>query len=545
MRSSKAPVLSALVLCTVASCFSSQTATPPDRGLDAGLQGDAVAPPEDATLQEASIEAAPSPSTDATVMTEAGMDGPMVSVDASAEAPEPGPEAGVDAASDAPMTCGDGVREGSEPCDGSDLGGATCQSLHGAGAMGTLACSAGCTFVPSSCTWCGDNIINNGEVCDGTAPTSLTCGQILNFSATGPLVCAASCQSWDLSGCVCAGGYTVCSTGTPACVDLANNANNCGTCGNSCGASGACSFGHCVTVMAKGISSPIGIAVDGTSVYYSSAASGDVFAAPLAGGPGVNLVTSGQAASAYDLTLVGGTLFWSTYNSGSVLKVPISGGAALVVSSGGQVIQGMANDGANIYWADEYASAIRSANIVSGVVQTLEPQADAGVSDAGAVVTSPTPIAVDANYIYWGNVGTTASVYQANKDGSNPMALVTGLDPSNGSWIAVDAANVYYTVYNTGTVISVPIGGGAVQTLATGESQPGPIASDANALYWKATGMIRKYAKPSGPVTTLANCANLGTVSSGGCSSPARLTLDATYVYWADSGGAVFRVSKN
>lgn len=46
--------------------------------------------------------------------------------------------------------CGNGIQEGSEQCDGSDLGGATCVSLGYAG--GTLSCQADCTFNTSACT---------------------------------------------------------------------------------------------------------------------------------------------------------------------------------------------------------------------------------------------------------------------------------------------------------------------------------------------------------------------------------------------------------
>ena len=50
--------------------------------------------------------------------------------------------------SDAPV-CGNGVREGTESCDGSDLGGQTCQS-RGWDA-GTLACNSDCTLNESDC----------------------------------------------------------------------------------------------------------------------------------------------------------------------------------------------------------------------------------------------------------------------------------------------------------------------------------------------------------------------------------------------------------
>lgn len=46
--------------------------------------------------------------------------------------------------------CGDGVVSGSEQCDGSNLGGATCSVLGFTG--GSLSCSSACTFITSSCT---------------------------------------------------------------------------------------------------------------------------------------------------------------------------------------------------------------------------------------------------------------------------------------------------------------------------------------------------------------------------------------------------------
>ena len=47
-------------------------------------------------------------------------------------------------------SCGDGVLQPGEECDGMNLGGMTCQAL-GFGS-GALACSSDCTFDTSGCT---------------------------------------------------------------------------------------------------------------------------------------------------------------------------------------------------------------------------------------------------------------------------------------------------------------------------------------------------------------------------------------------------------
>ncbi len=50
-----------------------------------------------------------------------------------------------------PVGCGDGVKSSTEACDGSDLGGATCDTAIAPGWIGTLACSSTCTFDVAAC----------------------------------------------------------------------------------------------------------------------------------------------------------------------------------------------------------------------------------------------------------------------------------------------------------------------------------------------------------------------------------------------------------
>lgn len=115
-----------------------------------------------------------------------------------------------------PPTCGNGLIEGGERCDGAALNGWSCRTFGFSG--GTLACTTQCQFSTSACTGnatntsnatCGNSIINTGEQCDGTNLGGSTC-QSLNYRQ-GTLRCGTNCR-FDASQ--CSGlGVTACSDG--------------------------------------------------------------------------------------------------------------------------------------------------------------------------------------------------------------------------------------------------------------------------------------------------------------------------------------------
>ncbi|MFZ5470164.1 MAG: FG-GAP-like repeat-containing protein [Myxococcota bacterium] len=64
-------------------------------------------------------------------------------------------------------TCGDGKIDEGEECDGSELGGASCQSLGFD--TGSLSCDGSCKHVTVACVKrCGNGVLDLGEACDGT-----------------------------------------------------------------------------------------------------------------------------------------------------------------------------------------------------------------------------------------------------------------------------------------------------------------------------------------------------------------------------------------
>ncbi len=105
--------------------------------------------------------------------------------------------------------CGNTVIEGSEVCDGQNLGGKTCGDLI-QGSTGVLGCKAGCLeFDTTNCevagdAVCGNTVIEGSEVCDGQNLGGKTCGDVIQGS-TGVLGCKAGCLEFDTTNCEVAG----------------------------------------------------------------------------------------------------------------------------------------------------------------------------------------------------------------------------------------------------------------------------------------------------------------------------------------------------
>ena len=96
-------------------------------------------------------------------------------------------------------TCGDGMADGTEMCDGYDLGGKSCVSLGYD--EGVLACSSTCTLDTSGChtsSGCGDGVVQAGEACDGADLNGQTCSSL--GYAGGVLMCHSDC-TLDTSSC--------------------------------------------------------------------------------------------------------------------------------------------------------------------------------------------------------------------------------------------------------------------------------------------------------------------------------------------------------
>jgi hypothetical protein len=100
----------------------------------------------------------------------------------------------------------------------------------------------------------------------------------------------------------------------------------------------------------------------------------------------------------------------------------------------------------------------------------------------------------------------------------------------------VDTTSVYYCTYGAdgeiGTVMKVPVGGGARTTLASGH--PIYIAVDATSVYWTDSDTSSGTSGSNGTVMKVPVGGGPPTVLASGQDGPDRIAVDATSVYWTD-----------
>jgi len=96
--------------------------------------------------------------------------------------------------------CGNGTVDPGEECDSTDLDDKQCNDLPSPNTPfnlnpgGTLACNSSCSFDTAGCTYCGDGARNDGEECEGTDLGGADCDSATGGTKpSGTLSCFSTC----------------------------------------------------------------------------------------------------------------------------------------------------------------------------------------------------------------------------------------------------------------------------------------------------------------------------------------------------------------
>lgn len=187
----------------------------------------------------------------------------------------------------------------------------------------------------------------------------------------------------------------------------------------------------------------------------------------------------------------------------------------VVLYSGLEAPQHVAARGGTVYWTE--GSRVMAGSACGGApVLLAEGQ------------NNPSRIVSDEEFVYFANDNTSGEVKRVPMGGGAIETLASGQFLVRD--LATDNDRVYFTTNNQ--IMAVRKDGGSPSALATGELDPTGIAVDEENIFWinagteTTGGTIRKMAKSGGRPTTIEE---LGPSTSG---TSDHLVLDETRGYW-------------
>jgi hypothetical protein len=268
------------------------------------------------------------------------------------------------------------------------------------------------------------------------------------------------------------------------------------------------------TVVVNGHYETRGVAIDGNSLYWTNGSFafddsgsywGGVWKCTLPNCTDHTVVYADDFVTHPDVR--NGFVFYGSTQSDEVYRVPSAGGTRETLGSGGNFPFDTAADDAHVYYTSQQTTFYR-APFDGGPSEVVGTQ---GGNALGFV-------AVDAERVYWVSVdGAGKGVVQSADKAQPAGAKITysGADDESSVGVAIDTTHVYWS--NDGTLDGgTPVGNGRVRAcpksgctgapieIASGLRFAGPIALDANAIYFVesgaftqgAVGKVWKVAKP-------------------------------------------------
>ncbi len=296
---------------------------------------------------------------------------------------------------------------------------------------------------------------------------------------------------------------------------------------------------------------PGGIAVDGTSVYWTSGGGyctpddntrawtmsvAAVKRLPLTGGTPVTLARARPHAPGHgSLFLDGAHVYWSSSFSefgGRIYSVSLGGGAPVVVADGLSDPLNIVGTDQNLYWAD---------GGIGIMARPLDRGAPTGGQTLIADETFIREVATDGSSLYWiaGSLGpkvltTRLMKWPISRDDARPQTLA-----ANGVFgpVVADGTNVYWVRHDEQEnyvwpvqLMKTALDTGNSSVLARGTHGIGGIAISGEFVYFTANWSSRS---PPGVVMRVPVKGGKATRLAWGLRDPGYIAVDATSVYFA------------
>ncbi len=231
---------------------------------------------------------------------------------------------------------------------------------------------------------------------------------------------------------------------------------------------------------------------------------------------------AGNIYGAYDLVLGKTTLYWAEYSGGgvSILSVPAAGGSTVTLASSTDYPTGLAADTSHVFWAS--SSAFPDGGLIASV-----PASGGSQATIASGLPNPQAIATDGTNVYFTDSSPCASatctgyVLSVPVGGGTVSTLAS--HPGVGAWIFSAHGQLYWTTQD-GRVLTVPTSGGTPTELAYEVTGGLAVVADQAAAYWtNSGGDVMRLPLDGGKATVLA---------LGQSPLPQALAVDETSVYW-------------
>ena len=237
------------------------------------------------------------------------------------------------------------------------------------------------------------------------------------------------------------------------------------------------------------------------------------------------------ASTPFGVVVNATNIFWANTGNGTIGEANLDGSDPTTLITGASTPSGLVVDSTYIYWANQTGNeCIGRADLNGTNVNQCFINADNGGY-------GPIGLAVDANYIYW-TTGYFDTVGRANLDGTDPdqtfivPAGTKGSDALTG--LAVNTTYIFWADETTDTISRANIADGSdvVSPFISGTNSGGVVLdANANYIYW---------ANVSDGTIGRANIDGSGVNPSfiSGASSPVGVWVGPDYIYWANSGSS-------